>query len=65
VLTACEYAYIYIYIYQISYDPVGDHYAIRDVGSVGGTFIRIPFGKKKELVSGEQVTYDSDQHCNT
>lgn len=40
---------------QISYDRLGDHYSIRDVGSAGGTFVRIPFGKKKELIEGGQM----------
>ena len=37
----------------MTFEPAGNHYAIRDLGSVGGTFIRIPFGKKKELIAGK------------
>jgi hypothetical protein len=38
---------------QIRFDPVGKYYAIRDIGSAGGTFIRIPHGKKQLLTLGE------------
>lgn len=46
------YIFVFFVFVQITYDAVGNHYSIRDLGSAGGTFIRIPFGKKKELIPG-------------
>lgn len=38
--------------FEISYDAVRAVYALRDLGSAGGSFIRIPYGAKKALHPG-------------
>lgn len=38
--------------FEIRYDSIGKYYTLRDLGSAGGTFVRIVFGKKKLLTLG-------------
>lgn len=47
--------------FEVAYDNVGHHYTIRDLGSAGGTFIRVAYGKKKELITGNILMFGRHQ----
>lgn len=49
---------------QIRQDPVGKYYTLRDIGSAGGTFIRIAYGKKKLLSLGNYLVITSSSHLS-
>lgn len=47
--------------FEISYDENLDKYFIRDLGSAGGTFVRIPHGKKQLLRPGMMLLLGKHQ----
>ncbi len=38
--------------FEVSYSVIDSQFMIRDLGSAGGTFVRINFGSKKKLLPG-------------
>lgn len=47
--------------FEISYDSTRAVYALRDLGSAGGSFVRIPFGVKKVLHPGMMLLMGKHQ----
>ena len=47
--------------FEVNYDACTKEYSIKDLGSAGGTFVRIPYGQKRELHPGMMILIGKHQ----